>query len=587
MRSDEPRVTRFMELVNLSLGGYLQPGEAQELEEQLLDDPALRQVYLDMLFLETGFRRFKGIATVVPQDNTNSDSIGQAVFECVVDQDLADSAIRNALKADIIDETSLSDRKDAFEYVPRSQPFTRSQLFSALLSVAAVLIVATLLIYVDRWAWNRGASSVSQVVATLQDQIDSQWDQVLEYPFDDGRMKEGRYRLMSGFVEVRLHEGTQVVIEGPAEWSLLDVDQMNLHSGKVYATVPPEAVGFILNVEGAKLVDLGTEFAVKTGIGDTSEVHVIKGKVQLFAGADGDAKSSQTITENQAARYKVSSGRVDVIPIARRLFISRIDSSTRTIWRGRMAINIDDFYSSQYAWAIHECRPIFYSYAGGEDHMDRTMIPHIQKRVDDSVELVRNALYGQVPYKHAWHFDGSQGRITFSEIEIPEHSYTVSLWVKPDTIHNDQNILTIHKTKHQNDAETEYYWSINLTEPGRIVQSYMNKPTNADAARMYDVIESGYAIAAGQWSHVVLISDLSTRTKCLMINNSEKKDVILEMNVFSGTFKGLSLGRSYPGQSYEGTDLKAFSGGIAEVAYFNRALGSDEIRKLYEASSLR
>jgi hypothetical protein len=85
-----------------------------------------------------------------------------------------------------------------------------------------------------------------------------------------------------GFVSVRFKDGAEVVIEGEAKFQFLGTNQARLLKGSAVANVPESAHGFTIDGPGGKVVDIGTEFAVKTA-GDQMEVHVLKGEVKAQA----------------------------------------------------------------------------------------------------------------------------------------------------------------------------------------------------------------------------------------------------------------------------------------------------------------
>ena len=338
MRTLDTEKRRLSELILFSLEGMITPDQINEMNELLLLHPDLQSYYLDSIAVSTVMQRsVKGC-----QDITTFLGDDPAVFREVIGRDLSDSAIRSAIEAEAMRKDVASANEDAMKAGGPGVAFTRRQLISALYRIAAVLVFAALLIYVDRWAWNRGANSNTAFVADMTHQLDPKWDRDLEYPYNDGRMKEGRYRLTAGTVEMRLYEGARVVIEGPAEWSLNDIDEVSLYWGKAFAKVPPAAIGFTMNVAGAKFVDLGTEFGAQSYIGGRSELHVIRGKVQLFSESDENSKSSQTIGQGQAAHYDLDSGMVQTIPIKKHAFVRRIDSTQNFLWRGHRTLDLAD-----------------------------------------------------------------------------------------------------------------------------------------------------------------------------------------------------------------------------------------------------
>jgi len=211
---------------------------------------------------------------------------------------------------------------------------SKSSLFSLVAAAAAIVLVFVLTHF--------SPPETSIKVAVLLDSINAKWSDT------DNAMKKGD-PFWTSRESILLHEGiaqlifdnqVQVTIEGPAEFKILDEDKINLRYGKIYAMVPSQAIGFMIATQTAKVIDLGTEFGIQSNVNGSMELHVMKGKTQLFAGSEGNAKSSQIITENEAIRYNVNAGKAEIIPIAANAFVRSIDSKTKTIWRGQTHINL-------------------------------------------------------------------------------------------------------------------------------------------------------------------------------------------------------------------------------------------------------
>jgi hypothetical protein len=86
--------------------------------------------------------------------------------------------------------------------------------------------------------------------------------------------------IASGLVELKLTQGTKLLIEGPAEWSIDGQNNATLKRGKLVASVPKQAIGFTLETPTAKIVDLGTEFEVDVAASGKSQVHVRRGAIE-------------------------------------------------------------------------------------------------------------------------------------------------------------------------------------------------------------------------------------------------------------------------------------------------------------------
>jgi hypothetical protein len=183
----------------------------------------------------------------------------------------------------------------------------------------------------------------SAEVATVVDQIHVQWGQPETSLENGSRLWTNEYPLdlKKGIVSIQYDEGTQVVIEGPALFEI-EREGIFLNYGRLYSRVFETGSGFIVETPTSRFVDMGTEFGVQADIDGSTELHVTKGKVQLFAGSEGQIKNSQMVTEDNAARFDANSGRLQSIPIQQQVFVRRIDSKTDFIWDGKMTLNLAD-----------------------------------------------------------------------------------------------------------------------------------------------------------------------------------------------------------------------------------------------------
>jgi len=95
---------------------------------------------------------------------------------------------------------------------------------------------------------------------------------------------------------VVFYSGARVVVEGPGDLQLVSPSEAVCRSGRLLAEVPPAARGFRLKTLDLDVVDLGTAFGIDAAH-DRTEVHVFKGKVELFSGTTAKA----SLDEGQAA----------------------------------------------------------------------------------------------------------------------------------------------------------------------------------------------------------------------------------------------------------------------------------------------
>ena len=74
--------------------------------------------------------------------------------------------------------------------------------------------------------------------------------------------------------------GATLVVEGPAQLDVISDWAVSVKNGRVEATVPPAAQGFIVNAAGTDIIDLGTRFVLDMSEGK-AQVAVIDGEVLL------------------------------------------------------------------------------------------------------------------------------------------------------------------------------------------------------------------------------------------------------------------------------------------------------------------
>ncbi len=117
-------------------------------------------------------------------------------------------------------------------------------------------------------------------VAVLSRGVNMEWDRSGGAPAVNAPLAPGLLRLRSGVAEIEFFQGARLCIEGPAEIQLVSAGEAFCRYGRFSAHVPPQARGFRIGTPKGDIVDLGTDFGLDLN-GDSSEVHVFKGEVEL------------------------------------------------------------------------------------------------------------------------------------------------------------------------------------------------------------------------------------------------------------------------------------------------------------------
>jgi hypothetical protein len=95
------------------------------------------------------------------------------------------------------------------------------------------------------------------------------------------RLGDEIVRLFAGSVELTFDDGAVVAVDGPIEFRPMSTGQLELRRGRLLASVPQQAIGFTVSTPTSKIVDLGTEFEVAVNEAGESDVHVLKGEVEV------------------------------------------------------------------------------------------------------------------------------------------------------------------------------------------------------------------------------------------------------------------------------------------------------------------
>lgn len=131
-------------------------------------------------------------------------------------------------------------------------------------------------------------------VATLVCNDDAVWDDLVELNLDLTRLAIGeQLRLVEGQANVFFDAGVEVLMIAPCEITLLEEKRISSNSGRISARVIEGGRGFTIDTPVARVVDLGTEFAVSISESGETDVAVFEGEVDLAFGSEKKAAAVQ------------------------------------------------------------------------------------------------------------------------------------------------------------------------------------------------------------------------------------------------------------------------------------------------------
>ena len=324
------------ELLSLALEREITEEQIQILNSLIKNKPARLRYVVRYLQTNSALKLSNKVANMGESWITN-DSIPDLLTESLM---LLAEEEKVAPAIEIPKEEPKKELIQKVVYPPREKrKISKISIFSLVMSAAAVLFVVIFVNVVPE-------KEYSVAVATLVDQVDTRWIESVVDLETGSRLwtDEAPLRLDKGIAKIQYDNGVHVLIEGPAVFGI-DRSGIYLQYGLLYSRVSEAGKGFSIETPTSRFIDLGTEFGVQADINGSTELHVVKGEVQFFAGSNGNSRTGQLITENQALRYDASQGRVKTIPVKKTTFIRNIDSKTTTTWRGERKIDLADIVS--------------------------------------------------------------------------------------------------------------------------------------------------------------------------------------------------------------------------------------------------
>jgi len=202
-------------------------------------------------------------------------------------------------------------------------------------AVAVLLLVVFWAVFgLFVWPWWRGAGEETLAeappayaphVARLRQAVDCQWDEPKAYlaPSIGIHLEQGRrLKLKQGLAEVVLDDGAAVILEGPCEFAIESRNAISLSRGKLAATVPEEAIGFLVDTPFGTVIDFGTQFGVEVDT-EATAMAVYQGEAGMEITDSSGRKRAIRLTAGQTARadrtgrFTTGAGGVERLAIVR------------------------------------------------------------------------------------------------------------------------------------------------------------------------------------------------------------------------------------------------------------------------------
>lgn len=223
-------------------------------------------------------------------------------------------------------------KKIRFERPART--INKYSMAAAVLAIAALLLM---ILYVNL------VPPAPYEVASVFDAVDAEWSAGL--PITPGtriRSNSKPIRLTRGIIKLQTDDQVEVVLEAPSEFHFSSYSEITMNYGKLFAHVSEQGYGFSVVTPNSKVVDLGTEFGVLSHIDGNTEVHLYKGKANVFAGEKHQRKTSRLLTEGTAVKVDSRNAGIQNIVVDEQALVREIDSEANLVWRGQKALCLTD-----------------------------------------------------------------------------------------------------------------------------------------------------------------------------------------------------------------------------------------------------
>ena len=220
-------------------------------------------------------------------------------------------------------------------------------VFRTAMAIAALLMVGFAGVL---WVGGRGEDSAFRDPGSLL-----KVSQCLHGSLSDGsELRKGmefparRFELRTGLVEFRAPSGTVLLLQGPADFEILDGMRGRLYSGNVVVRMPKGRSGFVVETPEMRVIDLGTEFGVGVGVDGKSRVQVFDGKVRAESSVSG---GTSDLIAGEALRSG-KEGKLEREIAGPHAFVRRFPTQSKDRAPGGPLFNLSTLSSVQVAAAV-------------------------------------------------------------------------------------------------------------------------------------------------------------------------------------------------------------------------------------------
>jgi ferric-dicitrate binding protein FerR (iron transport regulator) len=379
----------------------------------------------------------------------------------------------------------------------------------------------------------------------------------------------GKLDLASGIVQLEFLSGASVVVEGPAQLDLLSNKLIVCQRGKLRVYVPTQAKGFMVDAPRHRTVDLGTEFAIEVDADERTEIHVLKGIVEVFAlNGEKTASAPRRLVAGDALRSLPGEGLESIAANARQfvgaeelLALAKQDSADRyRQWRQQSDVLRSD--------------PRILAYFGFENHRpwQRLLEPSgpFADRLPVGAIVGCRWAEGRWPEKQALEFKSTEDRV---RIDVPGEfdSITLACWVRIDGF--DRWLSSLLLPDGHNLGEV--HWQ--FTETGQLL---LGVKADRDQSQEYLSETVLRPVDLGRWIHLACVYDKAAGEVRHYVDGRRVETHAIKLHT-PLRFGPSELGNWVPEQ-FQDHRIRSLNGRMDEFALLEGCLSDEEINHLFE-----
>ena len=413
-----------------------------------------------------------------------------------------------------------------------------------------------------------GPEALDDSVAVLLHTHEAEWEEGEPAPRAGAALPPTRLRLKSGVAQIEFYCGATVILQGPADFKIVSRTEAYCARGSMRATVPPQAQGFTVGSPKLDLVDRGTEFGLRVGADERTEVHVFQGQVDLYDGPR-TAPPLKELTTGKGVRVD-GPGQLRPIPT---------DPAGFQTAEGLAELSTAETRRRQERWR-DDCDAVrrldglvvYYTFQPRQA-WSRTLHDQApgRKPAEDGAIIGAAWATGRWPGKGALEFKRVSDRVRFN-VPGEFRSLTLAAWVRVDNLPNLNNSLMMTDGW----DEGAPHWQIG--DDGTLILGVQNR--NKTKGGHYHAPGAITPDLFGRWLHLAVVYDGEAGRVTHYVDGRVAADMKTEFDI-PLRIGDAELGNWNMATHRNITPIRFLSGCMDEFLMLSRPLGADEIAQLY------